>query len=222
VLLHVDAVQVVGHRPIDFASLPVDLLSCTAHKLQGPRGVGALLVRDGVPLDPLIGGGGQEGGRRGGTESVILAAGFAAALAEAQRRLLTHDGRDPLETLRNSLLSRLLAVGTVRLSGPDPDDPRGRLPHHISLLVSGPDGRPRSGRSVVRSLWRQGYATSSGSACRSSAGGPGGAASPILRAMGYGIEAASSGLRISLGPWLRPGDLEALPAALDRAAREAD
>ena len=84
VSLHVDAVQVVGHQPIDFASLPVDLLSCAAHKLQGPRGIGALLVRRGLNLQPLLAGS-QEAGRRGGTESVLLAIGFAAALAAARR-----------------------------------------------------------------------------------------------------------------------------------------
>ncbi|MFN5695591.1 MAG: cysteine desulfurase family protein, partial [Cyanobacteriota bacterium] len=100
--LHVDAVQVVGHQPLRFDSLPVDLLSCTAHKLQGPRGIGALLVRAGRELDPLIGGGGQESGRRGGTEPVLLAAGFAAALELAQARLGSHQGQDqdPLATDR--------------------------------------------------------------------------------------------------------------------------
>lgn len=221
--LHVDAVQVVGHQPIDFASLPVDLLSCAAHKLQGPRGIGALLVRRGLNLEPLLGGS-QEAGRRGGTESVLLAVGFAAALAAAQERLQQHGGLDPLAELRDGLLENLRALPGLRLSGPQPDS-AARLPHHLSLLVSTAAGRPLAGRALVRALWRQGYAVSSGSACSAIKGtaqgsAASGSASPILLAMGYGPEEAASGLRLSLGPWHRAADLEALPQALERARQE--
>lgn len=215
VSLHVDAVQVVGHHPIDFASLPVDLLSCAAHKLQGPRGIGALLVRRGLDLAPLLGGA-QEAGRRGGTEAVLLAIGFAAALAEAQARLQRHGGRDPIADLRDGLLDTLRTLPGLRLSGPQPH-PAARLPHHLSLLVSTAAGRPLAGRALVRALWRQGYAVSSGSACSSFKGG---AASPILLAMGYEPAEAASGLRLSLGPWHRAADLEGLPEALERARQQ--
>ena len=215
VLLHVDAVQVVGHHPVDFSQLPVDLLSCAAHKLQGPRGVGALLVRQGLQLEPLIGGA-QEGGRRGGTEPVALVAGFAAALALARGRLAAHGGADPIGPLRDQLLETLVPLEGLRLSGPAPHDPCGRLPHHISLLVADPDGRSLSGRRLVRELARRGYAVSSGSACTS--GGASGA-SAVLLAMGYSPEEAASGLRLSLGPWLSPADLAGLPAALEEACR---
>ena len=221
VLLHVDAVQVVGHRSIDFSRLPVDLLSCAAHKLQGPRGVGALLVRRGIRLEPLIAGV-QEGGRRGGTEPVALVAGFATALELAERRLAAHEGQDPMGPLRDRLLDELLRLEGVRLSGPAPDDPSGRLPHHISLLVTSAKDRPVSGRRLVRELARLGYAVSSGSACTSAAtatgsGAPG--ASAVLLAMGYPPEEAASGLRVSLGPWITPADLAGLPAALEQARR---
>lgn len=215
VLLHVDAVQVVGHQVLDFSQLPIDLLSCAAHKLQGPRGVGALLVRRGLRLDPLIGGV-QEAGRRGGTEPVALVAGFAAALGLAEQRLAAHGGRDPMGPLRDRLLEALLPLEGVRLSGPAPSDPCGRLPHHISLLVAGPEGRSLSGRRLVRELARRGYAVSSGSACTS--GGTTGA-SAVLLAMGYSPEEAASGLRLSLGPWLTPADLDGLAAALEEARR---
>ena len=219
VRFHVDAVQVVGHRPVDFSRLPVDLLSCTAHKLQGPRGVGALLVRRGVRLAPLIGGA-QEGGRRGGTEPVALVAGFAAALELAERRLAAHGGEDPLASLRDHLLADLRCLEGFRLSGPEPDDPAGRLPHHLSLLVDGPGGRPLGGRRLVRALAHRGYAVSSGSACASAGAGAGTAgSSAVLLAMGYGPDEATSGLRISLGPWLSPEDLAGLPAALEQARR---
>ncbi len=219
VLLHVDAVQVAGHLPIDFASLPVDLLSCASHKLQGPRGVGALLVRTGLKLSPLIGGGGQESGRRGGTEPVALAAGFARALELADDRLRLNGGVDPIGELRNNLLERLLQLEGVRLSGPDPSEPGARLPHHISLLMATPGGRPLSGRRLVQTMWQQRYAVSSGSACSSGRGANpyGLAPSPILLAMGYDEHEAATGLRISLGHWLGPAELEGVPAALERA-----
>ena len=219
VLLHVDAVQVAGHLPVDFATLPVDLLSCASHKLQGPRGIGALLVRSGLRLTPLIGGGGQEGGRRGGTESVALAAGFARALELADDRLRLHGGIDPIGELRDALLVQLLALPGVRLSGPDPAQPGARLPHHISLLMATPSGRPLSGRRLVQTMWQQRYAVSSGSACSSGRGANpyGLAPSPILLAMGYDEHEAATGLRLSLGHWLSAAELEGVPPALERA-----
>jgi cysteine desulfurase len=227
VLLHLDAVQVVGHQPVDFRSLPVDLLSFTAHKLQGPRGIGGLLVRAGLELDALIGGGGQERGRRGGTEAVALVAGMAAALKLATARLLANNGSDPLAPLRDNLLTRLLELPGLRLSGPDPRAGEPRLPHHLSLLVNDRSGQPLSGRQLVRALWREGVAASSGSACSSgrarataSGAAPSAAASPVLEAMGYGSAEAASGLRFSLGPWLQSQDLDGVPAALERARQQ--
>ncbi len=201
VLLHVDAVQVLGHLPVVFRQLPIDLLSGAAHKLQGPRGVGLLLVRSGLPIQAQLGGGGQEGGRRGGTEPVVLLAGFAKALELS--------GAAPsLAPLRDSLIDRLLTIPGLRMSGPRAGD--SRLPHHLSLLVTTEAGLPLAGRDLVRELSRQGFALSSGSACSSA----GSTASPVLRAMGYDEADAASGLRISLGPWHRPDDLEALALAL--------
>ncbi|MFN4865143.1 MAG: cysteine desulfurase family protein [Cyanobium sp.] len=207
--LHVDAVQVVGHRPVQFSALPVDLLSLAAHKLQGPRGIGALLVRRGLALQPLLAGGGQEGGRRAGTEPVVLAAGLARALELSQQA-----EPERVAQLRDGLLEALLELEGVRLSGPDPRRETGqRLPHHLSVLVADRAGRPLNGRALVRDLWREGYAVSSGSACSST----GTTASPVLRAMGFGEAEAASGLRLSLGPWLSPDDLVGVAPALERA-----
>lgn len=221
VLLHVDAVQVVGHQPIAFDALPIDLLSLAAHKLQGPRGVGALLVRQGLTLQPFLGGGGQEEGRRGGTEPVALVAGLTRALQLCQARLEAHGGRDPLADLRNGLLTRMLELEEVHLTGPDPRHlaAPSRLPHHLSLRVASTSGRPLSGRRLVLALWQQGYAVSSGSACSSGRGAqPGGLApSPILQAMGFADAEAASGVRLSLGPWLTAADLEGVSSALERA-----
>ena len=213
VRLHVDAVQVLGHRPIDLARLPIDLLSCTAHKLQGPRGIGALALAEGVTLAPLIGGGGQEGGRRGGTEPVLLAHGFATALDLCRERLERHGGADPLALGRDQLWQALRALPGLRLSGPDPLERQARLPHHLSLLLCDDQGHPLSGRGVVRALARLGWAVSSGSAC-SQGGGEGERPSSVLLALGHDAGEAASGLRLSLGPWLQPADLEAFPAAL--------
>ena len=221
VLLHVDAVQVIGHQQLNFNALPVDLLSLAGHKLQGPRGIGALLQRPDLQLSPLIGGGGQEAGRRGGTEPVALVAGLARALELCTDRLVAHGGSDPVGPLRNALLEQLLQLEGVRLSGPDPRDLEApeRLPHHLSLLLAGPDGQPLSGRRLVRNLWQQGYAVGSGSACSSGqAASPAGQTpSPILLAMGYTSEVAASGLRFSLGAWHRGSDLAGVGAALERA-----
>ena len=221
VLLHVDAVQVIGHQQLNFNALPVDLLSLAGHKLQGPRGIGALLQRPDLQLSPLIGGGGQEAGRRGGTEPVALVAGLTTALELCTDRLVAHGGSDPVGPLRNALLEQLLQLEGVRLSGPDPRDLEApeRLPHHLSLLLAGPDGQPLSGRRLVRNLWQQGYAVGSGSACSSGqAASPAGQTpSPILLAMGYNSEVAASGLRFSLGPWHRGSDLAGVGAALERA-----
>jgi cysteine desulfurase len=218
--LHVDAVQVVGHRLVSADALGVDLLSCTAHKLGGPRGIGLLLRRRGVGLLPQIGGA-QEGGLRGGTEAVVLAAGFVQALEEAHERLRSLGGLDPLAALRDPLLARLLELPGVSLSGPAPEDREGRLPHHISLVVTSATGVPLPGRELVRGLWRQGLAVSSGSACSAIASPASrGGGSAVLRALGYPESHCTSGLRISLGPWLCPADLERVPGALEQARRD--
>ncbi|WP_254939746.1 cysteine desulfurase family protein [Cyanobium sp. Morenito 9A2] len=210
VLFHTDAVQVVGHRPIDLAALPVDLFSFTAHKLQGPRGIGALVASSELPFTPLLDGGGQEGGRRGGTEAVALAAGFAAALTLTGQRLAAHRG-DPIQPHRDQLLEQLLARPGIELTG----SPTERLPHHISLLVSSERGEPLSGRRLVEALWREGFAVSSGTACSRGQA----SASPVLLAMGVEPQRAASALRISLGPWLTDQDLIGFTAALGRAQR---
>ena len=217
--LHVDAVQVLGHQPIAFDQLPVDLLSGAAHKLQGPRGVGLLLLAPGVSLAPQIGGGGQEGGLRSGTEPVPLVAGFAAALALAADRLQAAGGTDPIASLRDGLLEAVLALPGVQLSGPDPRrHPHQRLPHHLSLLVRGAAGQPLPGRALVRELASLGLAASSGSACSSS----GSSASAVLLALGYPEAEAASGLRLSLGPWLHAADLASVPGLIQQAIRRVE
>jgi cysteine desulfurase len=209
VLFHSDAVQVLGHQPLAIATLPVDLLTFTAHKIQGPRGIGALVARPELPLGAIIGGGGQEAGRRGGTEAVALAAGFAAAIQLAQVRLQDGGGHDPLEPERDRLLTALESLDGVTVSGCR----QRRLPHHLSLVLTSASGTPLPGRQVVSALWQAGLAVSSGTACASGRA----SGSPVLRAMGYAPELAGSGLRLSLGPWLTPTQLDSLPDRVSAA-----
>lgn len=215
VLFHTDAVQWAPHHPIDFDQLPVDLLTLTAHKLGGPRGIGALLLRPELRdrLRPLFNGGGQEGGLRAGTEPVVLAAGFAAALEKASAGF-GPAGSHRLAPLRDQLLNALLALPGLRLSGPEPSSQQ-RLPHHLSLVAQRANGEPISGRRLVHQLWRQGVAASSGSACSGASATP--APSPVLLAMGYEPTLAAAGLRLSLGPWCEPQQLLRVPQALEHA-----
>jgi cysteine desulfurase len=212
VLLHSDAVQVAGQVLVDLEVIPVDLLSLSAHKFQGPRGVGALLLADGVELQPQIHGGGQEGGHRSGTEPVILAAGMVKAL-ELRQTCQPHPA-EHLAQLRDHLMKHLLPLIGVRLSGPS--NPKQRLPHHLSLLLSSPEGVPLSGRSMVRAMARGGVACSSGSACSSGKE----IANLNLLALGLSDAEAASSLRFSFGPWLELSDLDEIPALFERCLAE--
>ncbi|MFZ4566064.1 MAG: cysteine desulfurase family protein [Prochlorococcaceae cyanobacterium] len=203
--LHCDAVQAVGQVPVDLTAVPVDLLSLSAHKFQGPRGVGALLLAPGLDLEPLQHGGGQEGGLRPGTEPVPLAIGLVRALALRLDRLPTQGQR--LRDCRDRLRDRLRALPGLRCSGAEQQ----RLPHHLSLLLRSPSGVPLCGRAAVRALARHGVAVSSGSACSSGRSSP----SATLLAIGCSAAEARSGLRLSLGPWIEDDALEPLPGLLE-------
>jgi cysteine desulfurase len=214
ITFHTDATQVIPQGLIRWHDHPIDLLSLSAHKLRGPRGVGLLLHRsDSVP-DPLLGGGGQEGGIRSGTEPVALIAG----MAEAMRGLPRFDptvhpvppGNPSVRIQRDRLLERLLCMDGVHLLGPAL---QARLPHHISLLIGDRQGRPLSARAVVRAMARDGLACSSGSACHAGRTED----SPVLAAMGTAPAWRRSGLRLTLGTWLSDADLATVPDRLDAA-----
>ena len=214
ITFHTDATQVIPQGLIRWHDHPIDLLSLSAHKLRGPRGVGLLLHRsDSVP-DPLLGGGGQEGGIRSGTEPVALIAG----MAEAMRGLPRFDptvhpvppGDPSVRIQRDRLLERLLRMDGVHLLGPAL---QARLPHHISLLIGDRQDRPLSARAVVRAMARDGLACSSGSACHAGRTED----SPVLAAMGTAPAWRRSGLRLTLGTWLSDADLATVPDRLDAA-----
>ncbi|MGF1515103.1 MAG: cysteine desulfurase family protein [Elainellaceae cyanobacterium] len=197
-LFHTDAVQVAGRLPLDVQQLPVDMLSLSSHKLYGPQGAGALYIHPGVPLSPLLRGGGQERGLRSGTQATPAIAGFGAAAALASDGLTAESER--LRRLRDRLLQQLQSEPRLRLTG----DPVHRLPHHLSFYLSHGDGIQLSGKTIVRQMNLAGIGISAGSACHSGKLSP----SPILKAMGYSDRAAKCGIRLSLGRHTTEADVD--------------
>jgi len=198
VLFHTDAVQVAGRLPINVQSLPVDLLSLSSHKLYGPPGAGALYVRPGVALLPLLGGGGQERGLRSGTEALPNIAGFGVAAELAATELPSETVR--LIQLRDRLFEHLADVPGLVVTG----DLRHRLPHHASFCVTAADGATVSGKTLVRQMNLAGIGISAGSACHSGKLSP----SPILTAMGYSDREALCGIRLTLGRHTAIADID--------------
>lgn len=189
VLFHTDAVQVAGRIPIDLQTLPVDLLSLSSHKIYGPQGSGALYIRPGLELIPLLQGGGQEMGLRSGTQALPAIAGFGAAAELAVQEMTTETQR--LVLLRERLFEQLKNVPGLVPTG----DRWNRLPHHVSFCLDYADGDLLTGKSLVRQMNLAGIGISAGAACRSGKVTP----SPILKAMGYSDAVAKSGIRFTLG-----------------------
>jgi cysteine desulfurase NifS len=184
VLMHTDAVQAFGKIPVNAAGLGVDLLSVSAHKLHGPKGVGALYLEKGADLESLVHGGGQEFGLRSGTENVAGIAGFGCA-AELSPGWLSE--RNRVAALRDSLEAELRGlVPGMKVNG----HPEERLPNTLNVVLPG-----FRGESVVLALDRHGIRLSSGSACKSGSPKP----SHVLLAIGLSEEEAHCSVRISLG-----------------------
>lgn len=209
-LFHTDAVQTAGRLSINVQKLPVDLLSLSSHKLYGPQGAGALYIRPGVKLQPLLTGGGQEQGLRSGTQAVPTIAGFGVAASLAAQELENEVQR--LRELRDRLFSNLVHISDLVPTG----DRKQRLPHHVSFYLR-PQGKdPISGRAIVRQMNLAGIAISAGSACHSGKLTP----SPVLKAMGYSDTEASAGIRLTLGRATTAADIDwvalALPQVLEQ------
>jgi cysteine desulfurase len=184
-IVHTDAVQTVGHIPVDIQELGVDLLSFSAHKFYGPKGIGGLFVRKGVRLVPQITGGGQERNRRSGTENVAAIVGMAKALELAVEEMPTELPR--LQALRDELITGVLSrIPETRLNG----HPTLRLPHNANFSFRGIEGE-----ALLLQLDLNGIAASSGSACSSGSLEP----SHVLLALGLDYELAIGSLRITLG-----------------------
>jgi len=187
-VFHTDAVQVAGRLPIDVQQLSVDLLSISSHKIYGPQGAGALYIRKGVELGPMMLGGGQELRLRSGTQAVAAIAGFGVAAELAAAEMVTETPR--LIKLRDRLFDQLSDTPYLIPTG----SRLHRLPHHVSFSVIG-DCENVTGKTLVRQLNLAGIGISAGSACHSGKLSP----SPILKAMGYSDSIALGGIRLTLG-----------------------
>ena len=199
VLFHTDAVQAVGHLPVDVQAQNIDMLSLSGHKFHGPRGTGVLYVRKGVPLKALIEGGAQERGKRAGTENLPAIAGMAAALQEAVDHLEENNAR--LTVLRDRLVQGLSEIPHGALNG----DPVRRLPGNVNFCFEGVEGE-----SLLLLLDDKGISASSGSACTSGSLDP----SHVLLAIGRPHEVAHGSLRLSLGEENTPEEIEKIITAV--------
>ena len=186
ILFHTDAVQAVGHLPISVAEQNIDMLSLSAHKFHGPKGVGALYVKKGILLTNLIEGGAQERGRRAGTENVPAIVGMAAALKECSAHLEEISSR--VQAMRDKLIAGLSQIPHSTLNG----DSKHRLPGNVNFSFEGVDGE-----TLLVLLDSKGICASAGSACTSGSLDP----SHVLLALGRPREIANSALRLTLSDY---------------------
>ncbi|TDP91082.1 cysteine desulfurase family protein [Labedaea rhizosphaerae] len=200
-LFHTDAAQSIGKIVVDVADLDVDLLTVAGHKAYAPKGVGALYVRSGVTLEPLVHGGGQERGLRGGTENVALIAGLGEAARLCAAALPRETER--LRALRDRLWTRLSEAVPAELNG----HPIERLPNTLNVSLTGTVGADvLAGAPEV--------AAATGSACHEGVDEP----SPVLAAMGLPVERAKAALRLTVGRTTTAADVDAAAVALLRSA----
>jgi cysteine desulfurase len=202
VYFHTDAVQTTGHIPVDVNELGVNLLAISAHKLYGPKGIGALYIRKGTRISPIIHGGEHEKRRRAGTENIPGIIGFGKAV-ELARQLMNEESLR-LTVLRGRLIHGLLErIENIRLNG----HPEHRLPNNINIGVDFVEGE-----SMVLNLDLEGICTSTGSACSSSSL----EASHVLAAIGLLPEQAHGSLRLTLGRFTGEDDINQVLVVLPR------
>ena len=207
VIFHTDAVQAIGHMKIDLQDLGVDLLSISAHKFHGPKGVGMLYIRNGIRIDNLIHGGGQECGKRAATENLAGIAGLAKALELATENL--DENIEHAKKMRNRLIEGIRKnIPYCRLNGPEDE---GRLCNNVNFSFQYVEGE-----SILMMLDMKGVAASSGSACASGSLDP----SHVLIAIGLPHEIAHGSLRLSVGDETTEEDVdyvvEVLPPIIQR------
>lgn len=196
---HTDAVQAVGHIPINVALQAIDYLSLSAHKFHGPKGIGVLYARSGMPISNLIYGGGQERGKRAGTENLPAIVGMAEALDEAYEHMTENQAK--LLALRDRLIRGLATIEHSVLNG----DPVRRLPNNVSFCFEGIEGE-----SLLLLLDDKGICASSGSACTSGALDP----SHVLLAIGRPHEIAHGSLRLTLSAENTEQDVDTIVEAV--------
>ena len=195
VLFHTDAVQAIGHIPMDVEALQVDMLSLSAHKFHGPKGIGVLYARKGTVLTNLIEGGAQERGKRAGTENVPAIVAMAAAMKEAVTGIERRNAY--VQTLRDRLIAGLSGIPHSRLNG----DVQKRLPGNVNFCFEGIEGE-----SLLLLLDRAGIEASSGSACTSGLLDP----SHVLLALGLPHEVAHGSLRLTLDEENTPEEIDTI------------
>ena len=199
IIFHTDAVQAVGHIPLDVDDMNIDMLSASAHKFHGPKGVGFLYMRKGIKALPLIEGGAQEKGRRAGTENVPGIAAMAAALKEALEKL--DENAANISSKRDRLIKGLKEIPHCAING---DETR-RLPGNVNFCFEGIEGE-----SLLLLLDDKGIAASSGSACTSGSLDP----SHVLLAIGRVHDVAHGSLRLSLGEDISDEDVDYITASV--------
>lgn len=199
VVFHTDAVQAVGHIPVDVKADHIDMLSLSAHKFHGPKGVGALYCRRDIPLKTFIEGGAQERGRRAGTENIGGIVATAVALREACANMKTNAQK--MKKLRDRLIEGLLKIPHSKLNG----DRTSRLPGNVNMCFEGIEGE-----GLLLHLDARGICASSGSACTSGSLDP----SHVLLALGLPHEVAHGSLRLSLSEYNTEEDVDAILKAV--------
>ncbi|WP_029453361.1 cysteine desulfurase NifS [Clostridium algidicarnis] len=185
VVFHTDAVQAVGHIPVDVKEMNIDMLSLAAHKFYGPKGVGALYIKKGIKIDNLIHGGAQERGKRAGTENIAGIVGLSKALEMSVNEMDKSSKR--LTILRDKIITGLMEIPHTKLNGPISEN---RLPGNVNVCF-----RFIEGEGILLSLDDKNICASSGSACTSGALDP----SHVLLAIGLNHERAHGSLRLSIG-----------------------
>jgi len=206
VLFHTDAVQAGGQLTLDVEELGVDMLSLSAHKFYGPKGVGVLYLKDGIELPSILTGGGHEGGRRAGTHNTAFIVGMAKALELAYAE--TNERLTRFHSMRDKLIDGILSrISGAELSG----HPEQRLPSHASFVLPGIDAN-----ALLMHLDLNGIAASSGSACKTGNPEP----SDVLLALGYSPDEAKCGLRLSVGTGTTEADIDyALDVLVDAVVK---
>lgn len=206
ILFHTDAVQAVGKIPIDVKELGIDLLSISSHKINGPKGVGALYIKNGISLDPIILGGGQECGLRSGTENVANIVGFGKA-CEISKSALSSNSLE-ITHLRDYLINRVMAeIPYVVLNG----HPENRLPNNTHFTFFGVNGE-----DLIIKLDEYGIAASTGSACSVHTQ----KASHVLQAMGFSHEHITGSLRLTIGMFNNKLEIDETVDALKKIVKE--
>jgi cysteine desulfurase len=201
VLFHTDAVQTYGHLEIDVEKMNIDLLSLSAHKLYGPKGVGALYIRKGTPFIPFMHGGAQEQGRRSSTSNVTGIVGLGKASEIAREEM--NQEHTLVQGLRDSLLKKIQdRIQGIKLNG----HPSQRLPNNIHLSIDHVEGE-----SLLMNLDLEGFAVSSGSACSAGSTEP----SHVLTAMGLTLDQSKGSVRISLGRYNTKEEVDRMADTLE-------